>query len=589
MMFSKSGAKAPHSKTWRILAAAFACLNAFAFSPYVVDGRPARWDFNYGNYEPEIFNNATKSIRFYLGSDTYTTQNRTAELNAMRACFAQWQAISGTVLKFEEAGLATTGVDINVNDGRNIVFWAKSNRVNGGMDDISTLPGYTVIYLDAENRIHEADIALNAVTFSWNIDFNNTTTPARFVEGVLLHEIGHFLGLDHTPLGGATVIDGGPGLGPMAGLSSDEIAAARFLYPASGTLSQFGNISGTVRMNGAGILGAMVTAETSGGLAISATTSDAAGNYNLAALPPGAYNVRVSPLDPNHLDLNNSLFRGIDVTPGFGTPVTAFKPTEHIAATVNAGTTTPVNFSVTAGEPPLRIQQISKPVSTSIAAAPVRYAVSVNPRQTVYTGVIGASIPADATFTISGDGITMGLMVYEPNRFAGGQNLLQTLVTVASNATPGLRSYVVRRGNDVAYANGYFEVSNPTPDFNFDALDDRFQRQYFPLFTAPEAGPAADPDNDRFSNAFEAMTGSNPVNSQSYNLRVERVDILRGQARVTWKSDIGKQYQVYGKADVAGATWQTVGAPITATETTTAVADVANSGVYKFYKIKLLP
>src|SRR5678815_872960 len=91
-----------------MLMAAVCAVNAF--SPYYANGQPARWDFNYTGFDPRAFNTTTKAIKFYIGN-TATTGNRTAELNAVRASFAQWQAISGTVLKFEEAGSAPAGLD----------------------------------------------------------------------------------------------------------------------------------------------------------------------------------------------------------------------------------------------------------------------------------------------------------------------------------------------------------------------------------------------------------------------------------------------------------------------------------------------
>ena len=556
-----------------------------AFSPYYANGNPARWDFNYTGADPRAFNTTTKAIRYYIGNSA-TTAKRTAELNAIRASVAQWQAIPGTVLKFEEAGAAPAGLDdIVLGDGTNSVFWTTRSSVAG----VSMIgrSGYTLVLLDEQNRVLEADIALNAWLYSWFTDFSNTNSGAQFVETTVLHEIGHLLGLDHTPVGGATVVDGGPGLGTGVGLSSDEIAAARFLYPAIASANQVGTISGTVRLNGVGIRGAIVTAETTNGIAISSTPSDSSGFYRLPALPTGSYNVHVSPLDPDSASATSSLFRARDIAGDFGTAVTAFKATENTSATVSAGATTTLNLNVTGGEPAFRIEQMMKPTTLANAPSPVRYGVAVNPGDTLYVGVYGAAIPADATLSITGNGIAIQNVTYEPNRF-GAQHLLKAQITIATNATAGLRTIVVRRGTEIAYANGYFEVSAPAPDYNFDNLDDRFQRRYFPLFTSTEAGPTADPDADRFSNAFEELTGSNPTNAASFNFFIESVDFGRGAPRVIWKSDVGKQYQLYATTNVIGANWQLVGSPVTAITNISFQADANGPGL-KFYKLRLLP
>jgi hypothetical protein len=564
---------------------ALALRPAVAFSPYYSNGNAARWDFNYTGADPRAFNTTTKAIRFYIGNSA-STVNRTAELNAIRASFAQWQAIPGTALRFEEAGFAPVGLDdIVLGDGTNSVFWTTRSTVAG----VSMIgrSGYTLVALDEQNRIVEADIALNAWLYSWFTDFSNTNSGAQFVETTVLHEIGHLLGLDHTPVGGATVVDGGPGLGPGVGLSSDEIAAARFLYPATTTSAQVGGISGTVRLNGVAIRGAIVTAETTNGIAISSTPSDSSGFYRLPALPPGSYQVHVSPLDSDAASTTESLFRASDIAGDFGSAVTAFKPSENTSATVNAGVTTTLNLNVAAGEPAFRIQQIMKPTTLANAPSPVRYGVAVHPGDSLYVGVYGNAIPPDSTFSITGNGISIHSVTHEPNRF-GAQHLLKAHITVATNATSGLRTIVVRRGNEIAYANGYFEIYAPAPDYNFDGLDDRFQRRYFALFTASEAGPTADPDADRFSNAFEALTSSDPTNPASFNFRIDAINIVRGAPRVTWKSDTGKQYQLYGKTNVAGTEWQLIGGPVTAITNETVQIDSIGAG-QKYYKLRLLP
>jgi hypothetical protein len=563
---------------------------ATAFSPYyaTVGGQPLRWDFNSTTLDPHAFNTATKAIRFYIATNTYSVGNRTAEMNAIRAAIGQWQAIPGTILKIEDAGLASGNVqDVKI-DGTNTIFWT-TNTFIGGVS-MSGRAAYTQVIIDSQNHIVEADTALNAWLYSWFTDVSNTNTGAQLVEAVVAHEMGHFLGLDHTPLGGGTVFDGGSGICPEFGLSSDEMAAARFLYPTAATSSQFGTISGFVHMNGAGIHGAIVTAETAQGIVISGTASDTAGNYKLPGLPPGSYNVHVSPMDPDTASVYGSLFRPSDIAGDFGAATTAFKATENSAATVTGGATTTLNFNVTSGEPAFRIQQITKPTALANAPSPVRFGVGVNQGLTVYVGAAGQTIPSAATLSITGDGITVESTTFQANRFSNPSlNLLWSQITIASNATPGLRTIVVRNGTDVAYANGYLEIYPPFQDYNFDGLDDHFQRQYFSLFTAPQAAPGADPDGDRFSNAFEALTGSNPTNALSYNFLIQQLDLVRGAPRVTWKSDIGKQYQLYGKADVAGTTWQTIGSPVTATTNVTSQSDGSAPGVVMFYKLKLLP
>jgi len=56
---------------------------------------------------------------------------------------------------------------------------------------------------------------------------------------------------------------------------------------------------------------------------------------------------------------------------------------------------------------------------------------------------------------------------------------------------------------------------------------------------------------------------------------------------VSWTSDPGKKYELYGKTDIAGATWELVGS-VTATSMTVEITDPGATG-NKFYRLKLVP
>jgi hypothetical protein len=86
----------------------FAAGRSRAFVPYINNtGQALRWNLDNSSAPTNNFNRQTKAIRYYIGGAGWSARNRTNELNAIRASFAQWQAISGTRLKFEEAGVLT--------------------------------------------------------------------------------------------------------------------------------------------------------------------------------------------------------------------------------------------------------------------------------------------------------------------------------------------------------------------------------------------------------------------------------------------------------------------------------------------------
>jgi hypothetical protein len=133
----------------------------------------------------------------------------------------------------------------------------------------------------------------------------------------------------------------------QAGLSSDEIAAARWLYGQPSTLASLGSVRGNVTMNGSAVLGAAVLAEaTVSGNLVAGTVTRADGSYDLPAMPPGQYGVRVTPLDPPVANNIPFLIRGRDIAPAYDSAGTSFLPSSTSAVMLTAGSTVTTNFAV---------------------------------------------------------------------------------------------------------------------------------------------------------------------------------------------------------------------------------------------------
>ncbi|HKQ39294.1 MAG TPA: carboxypeptidase regulatory-like domain-containing protein [Verrucomicrobiae bacterium] len=564
--------------------------SAFVFSR-TGNGSVRHWELV--NLNPfvhtNVVNPATHAVRYFLASDGYSSTNTTAELNALRASFDQWQLVSGTTLKFEDAGLVAPGVDINTSDNRNVLFFAKSSTiVNGGTSDISGRLGVTFTSFFSDGTFAEADIVFNGVEAQWFTDFSSTNRTLNFMEGTALHEIGHFIGLAHSPIGGASMLwIGDKGVDTQAGLSADEIAAVRAAYPTAAQIASLGALKGTITKNGSPVLGAAVVLESAGN-AVAGAVSRSTGAYEFSALPPGNYQVRVVPLDPNFS--SGILVRGPDIGSEFNAADTTFLPTANTAVVVTAGATNTLDFALQNSSPAFRIGYIRAPTANAGAFSWSPYPTSLKPGATNITlGVASGNLPTSAaSLTISGDGLTVGTPTFNPNAFGTGLNFISVVVSVATNATPGLRTLTVQQGANTAHANGYLEILPQNPDYDFDGLADTFQRQYFARFTLAEADPNADPDGDTFINSSEYRAGTSPTNSSSF-LKIETVTTSISGATVVWRSVSGKRYQMYFKPVLTASTWSPVGSTITASSATAQQLDPAGASGMRFYRVEVLP
>ena len=575
-----------------VLASALA---ASAFVSHINEsGQVRHWNLG-PNYDPDVATNvldqATGAIRYSLAADAYSATNTVAELDAIRAAFAQWQAVPGTRLKFEEGGLVGPGVNDVALDDRNVVFWVKhSTLVNGGWDDIRGLPSVTYVWTFDDNTIVEADIVLNGVDFNWITDFRTGRTDSVWVESTLLHEIGHLLGLEHSPVGGATMLwhEMG-GVTPRAGLSSDEFCAVRHLYPPwNPPPPTAGTLRGQVMAGATRAFGAAVFAEDAAGNTVAGTVTWTNGVYELPALPAGSYRVRVAPLDPrNSLQ---ALVRGEDIHVAYTNALTSFLPTTNKPVTLIAGGAATVDFNLVRVEPAFRISHLRPPAADPNALHIIRTPFSLSlGASDVFLGVYGASLPtSNAQLTVTGDGVTVGETRFWPA--AQPQlNLVQVSISLASNATPGLRSLVLQQGTNVAYANGFLEISPAFPDWNFDGLDDRFQRRYFPLFTATNAAPVADPDQDGFNNLAEYEAGTDPSEAHSFPFRITGLKPAPAGTTLTFQTGLKDRYQVLRRPDFAPNSWQPVGPLIQPTGISSQFMDPTATNGSHFYRVQAVP
>ena len=562
------------------------------------DGEPLRWHLDDLNplVHTDVVNRKTKAIKFHLSRDGWSEKNFENELNSIRSAAAQWEAVPGTVLKFEEGNLLEPGVDINGNDNQNVIYWVKEATPNGAVlvnnerTDISGALAVTFPTYFDDHTIVEADMVFNGVTQRWFTDYTNTFSNDNLVEAIALHEFGHFIGLQHSPLGAASMFSRTvSGVSVSAGLTLDEVAAVQSVYGIKNAEEQFGGIVGSVTLDGEKVFGAVVIAETKHGNIVQSTVTDKNGNYELLSLPLNQYHLRVSPIhSPQAIQ---PLVRDIDISMEYKGANINFQPTKYKSTTVASQKNSETNFTIRRGSPSFYINAIRPATKKNNL-----YELSFGPfgikrkNEKQLIGVYSPNLPSNsATLRITGDGIVYGNTTFEANVFEGF-NLITVEITLEKNIVPGVRSLYVEKGNERSYVNGFIEILPNTEDFDFDGLNDSWQRKNFPVFASKLSRASADPDADGYSNQDEYLTGKDPNDIDSYpTLEIKSITVDSSGTTIQWNSIPGKNYQVWRKKNVGLSEWIKIKEPHTAQRSFMFFVDISERKELQFYRVQALP
>jgi len=153
-------------------------------------------------------------------------------------------------------------------------------------------------------QIIKADILFNPSTAFTTDGTCASGATCQNLQVVATHEIGHFLGLDHSAIVRAVMF---PAASTLTSLSYDDVAGLSTLYPKGLQDVPTGSISGTISFaSGGAVFGGHVYAEstTSSTLFPAAirrspigTLTGVNGNYTIQGLPADTYKVTAEPLD----------------------------------------------------------------------------------------------------------------------------------------------------------------------------------------------------------------------------------------------------------------------------------------------------
>ncbi|MFC1707650.1 matrixin family metalloprotease [Planctomycetota bacterium] len=378
------------------------------------------------------------------GSDDLLEDDR--DLAAVRMAFETWQRTGESALQFSEnhAVAVVDGVKQARNDGNNVVIFDENNST-GLFSGASFVVAITPVFFDtASGRILDADIVFNGANHSFTTRPGATGESGKYdIQNIATHEVGHFVGLDHSAVHGATMVPyATPGETRLRSLSSDERAALRTVYPGGAPV---GAISGVVthRSTGSGVNGAHVVAtRVDTGETATSVLSSSNGSFVVTGLMPGLYSVFAEPLDGPTRD-GNIQRNGVDT--GFATTFAGSLDYPE-AVGVSSGQSTSIGTIAVAPGSGLNVE----------AALPrtVRRGV----RTPLYVQrPVGAPSLQGCSVEITGSGIS-----YDPTVGSGGR----IAVTVSAGTRPGMRDVILRRGSGtsremVILAGGLEIVADP--------------------------------------------------------------------------------------------------------------------------------
>jgi hypothetical protein len=266
-------------------------------------------------------------IRYFVTNRDVAGVSAPALQAALGRAFAAWGNVRTARVASEFVGFVDAGP--SEEDGASVIGFEER-------PDLERVLGTTSFTFDeTTGEILEADILINS-TFAWSVASGGESS--RFdLESILVHEVGHLLGLGHSALGETDLVDAGrrrvvakravmfpiaypPGNIEDRTLEADDMAGLSDIYSTAEFRTDLGSVGGRVRRDGAGVFGAHVVAFHLATGSMTATFSlTPQGDFVLAGLRPGAYVVRAEPIDDADVESFFEADAGVDVdfTPAY--------------------------------------------------------------------------------------------------------------------------------------------------------------------------------------------------------------------------------------------------------------------------------
>ncbi|RME04395.1 MAG: hypothetical protein D6805_03195 [Planctomycetota bacterium] len=366
---------------------------------------------------------------------------------AIRLAFQAWNNVSSAQIQFQEDPTYSQVSDISAkkSDGTTpihlVIF--DENNATGLFSPGSTIVALTPVLSNSNGEILDADIVFNGRDHNFSTDGKANTFD---VQSIATHEIGHFLGLDHSANRTATMYPfSRPNEYHLRSLSLDDVAGVNALYPATTLESSTGQVVSAD--TGAAINGAHVVAVSSNGEVLAATLTDANGNFTLNGVS-GDYYVYAEPLD-GPVTQSNINRQNIDT---------------NFSTTFYGGNANPTIFR---GGKALGILQVPaagtlnllEAIQANTNRALLLYQ---NSTQTIWFHATGFD-PSTGQLKFSHSGITLQSAIKD---LPGNPDWYQASISVDASVPPGSYNLWVQMGNAISILTGGLEVLPPAPSIS---------------------------------------------------------------------------------------------------------------------------
>lgn len=221
--------------------------------------------------QPLVWNTASE-VQYYTDGGSLGQLTNSQAVSRVQTAFQVWEDIPTAILGYERVGGLTSVSDGDVstapeydeaisacfNQGQSVVLFDAGGTL---FSDLGVDPG--VIGFAGPclltDRINTAFAALNGRYLDGIDTASNPELPGDEFDAVLIHEFGHFSGLDHSQINSnclngcpADDMEGLPTMFPILlggaqkTLSTDDVAWFSRLYPSPGQAGSFGGIGGQI-------------------------------------------------------------------------------------------------------------------------------------------------------------------------------------------------------------------------------------------------------------------------------------------------------------------------------------------------------